>query len=201
MTSGGSGAPTTLIDGCVAAHAALGTSLHDLSDDVARRPSRLPGWSVGHVLTHIARNADSVVWRLEGAARGEQRDQYPGGVEQRRDDIQAGAGRPASALVDDVRRTSAAVERVMADLPAAAWDALSRTSRGVIESSRDAVLSRWREVVVHHGDLGLVPVPLPAALVEVWLPRELPRLAERSDPAELLAWIIGRGDPPELASW
>ncbi len=201
MTSGGSGAPTALIDGCVAAHAALGASLDDISDDVARRPSRLPGWSVGHVLTHIARNADSVVWRLEGAARGEQRDQYPGGVEQRRDDIEAGAGRRASALVDDVRRTSAAVERVMADLPAAAWDGLSRTSRGVVESSRDAVLSRWREVVVHHGDLGLVPVPLPAALVEVWLPRELPRLAERSDPAELLAWIIGRGDPPELAPW
>ena len=201
MTSGGSGAPTALIDGCVAAHVALGASLDDISDDVARRPSRLPGWSVGHVLTHIARNADSVVWRLEGAARGEQRDQYPGGVEQRRDDIEAGAGRPASALVDDVRRTSAAVERVMADLPAAAWDAPSRTSRGVVESSRDAVLSRWREVVVHHGDLGLVPVLLPAALVEVWLPRELPRLAERSDPAELLAWIIGRGDPPELAPW
>jgi maleylpyruvate isomerase len=201
VTSGGSGAPTALIDGCVAAHAALGASLNDISDDVARRPSRLPGWSVGHVLTHIARNADSVVWRLEGAARGEQRDQYPGGVEQRRDDIEAGAGRPASALVDDVRQTSAAVERVMADLPAAAWDAPSRTSRGVVESSRDAVLSRWREVVVHHGDLGLVPVPLPAALVEVWLPRELPRLAERSHPAELLAWIIGRGDPPELAPW
>ena len=82
----------------------------------------------------------------------------------------------------------------MADLPAAAWDAPSRTSRGVVESSRDAVLSRWREVVVHHGDLGLGPVPLPPALVEAWLPRELPRLAERSDPAELLSWIIGRGD-------
>jgi maleylpyruvate isomerase len=201
VTSGGNGAPTALIDGCVAAHAALGTSLYDVSDDVVRGPSRLPGWSVGHVLTHIARNADSVVWRLEGAARGEQRDQYPGGVEQRRDDIEAGAGRSASALVVDVRRTSAAVERAIADLPAAAWDAPSRTSRGVVESSRDAVLSRWREVVVHHGDLGLAPVPLPAALVEVWLPRELPRLAERSDPAELLSWIIGRGDPPELAPW
>ena len=89
----------------------------------------------------------------------------------------------------------------MAELPAAAWDAPSRTSTGVVEDSRDAALSRWREVVVHHGDLGLGPVPLPAGLVEVWLPRELPRLAERSDPAELLAWVIGRGDPPALAPW
>jgi uncharacterized damage-inducible protein DinB len=30
-----------------------------LSDAEAREPSLLPGWSRGHVLTHIARNADS----------------------------------------------------------------------------------------------------------------------------------------------
>ena len=153
------------------------------------------------MLTHIARNADSLVWRLEGAARGELRDQYPGGLEQRRADIEAGAGRPAAVLVLDVQQTSAAVEHTMAELPVAAWDAPSRTSRGVLESSRDAVLSRWRETVVHHGDLGLGPVPLPPALIDAWLPRELPRLAERTDPASLLAWVIGRGGPPVLAAW
>jgi maleylpyruvate isomerase len=193
--------PAALVDGCVAAHAALLADLTDLSDAVARGPSRLPGWSVGHVLTHLARNADSVVWRLEGAVRGELRDQYPGGLEQRSRDIEAGAGRPAAELVRDVQQTAGAVEQVMADLSPAAWDAPSRTSKGVVEDSRDAALSRWREVVVHHGDLGLGPVPLPPALVEVWLPRELPRLAERSDPAELLAWVIGRGEAPVLAPW
>ena len=197
----GSGAPTVLVDGCTAAHATLVADIAGLSDDVARGPSRLPGWSVGHVLTHIARNADSVVWRLEGATRGELRDQYPGGLAQRAADIEAGAGRPAAELVRDVQRTADAVERTMAGLSPAAWDAPSRTSRGVVEDSRDAVLSRWREVVVHHGDLGLGPVPFPPALVEAWLPRELPRLAERGDPAELLAWVIGRGEPPVLAPW
>ena len=201
MTSGERGVPTVLIDGCVAAQAALLADIIDLSDDAARRPSLLPGWSVGHLLTHIARNADSMTWRLEGAARGELRDQYPGGLEQRSGDIERGAGRPAAELVADVRQSADALERTMAELPLAAWDAPSRTSRGVVEDSRDAALSRWREVVVHHGDMGLGPVPLPAALVDVWLPRELPRLAERSDPAELLAWVIGRGDPPVLAPW
>ncbi len=201
MTDVELGPPTVLVEGCTAAQAALLADIADLNDDVARRPSLLPGWSVGHLLTHIARNADSVAWRLEGAALGEVRDQYPGGLEQRSSDIENGAGRGAAELVDDVRRSAAAVERIMAALPAAAWDAPSRTSRGVVESSRDAVLSRWREVVVHHGDLGLGPVPLPPALVEVWLPRELPRLAERSDAAALLSWIIGRGDPPVLAPW
>jgi maleylpyruvate isomerase len=195
------GAPTDLVDGCTAAHATLLADIAGLSDDVARGPSRLPGWSVGHVLTHIARNADSMVWRLQGAAQGELRDQYPGGLAQRAADIEAGAGRPAAERVRDVQWTADAVERTMAGLSPAAWDAPSRTSRGVVEDSRDAVLSRWREVVVHHGDLGIGPVPLPPALVEVWLPRELPRLAERSDPAALLAWVIGRGDPPVLAPW
>jgi maleylpyruvate isomerase len=195
------GVPTVLIDGCVAAQAALLADIAGLRDDVARRPSLLPGWNVGHLLTHIARNADSMTWRLEGAARGELRDQYPGGLEQRSSDIENGAGRPAAELVADVRQSADALERIMTELPLAAWDAPSRTSRGVVESSRDAALSRWREVAVHHGDLGLGPVPLPAALVAVWLPRELPRLAERSDPAELLAWVIGRGDPPVLAPW
>jgi maleylpyruvate isomerase len=193
--------PALLVEGCRAAQAVLLEDLAGLDDEAARRPSLLPGWTVGHVLTHIARNGDSLVWRLEGAAVGELRDQYPGGLEQRAGDIEDGASRPAAELLRDVEKTSRDVERVMADLSPGGWDAPSRTSRGVVETSRDAALSRWREVVVHHGDLGLGPVPLPPALVEVWLPRELPRLAERSDPAELLSWIIGRGEPPLLTPW
>lgn len=30
-----------------------------LDDGAMRAPSRLPGWTVGHVLTHLARNADA----------------------------------------------------------------------------------------------------------------------------------------------
>ena len=207
MTGGEAGAgvragpPSEWIEGCLVAQAALDASLEGLDDATARSASVLPGWSVGHVLTHIARNGDSVVWRLEGAAQGELRDQYPGGVEQRRDDIEAGAGRSADELVADVRASSAAVAQVMAQLPGVAWDAPSRTSRGVVEPSRDAIFSRWREVVVHHGDLGFGAVPLPPALVAAWLARELPRLGERTDAAALLAWVIGRGDAPELAPW
>jgi maleylpyruvate isomerase len=199
--TGGGGPPREWIDGCLAAQASLEEAILGLDDAAARSPSQLPDWSVGHVLTHIARNADSVVWRLEGAARSELRDQYPGGLEQRRDEIQAGAGRPAEELVDDVRNSSASVARVVAELPDDAWDAPSRTARGVVEPSRDAVFSRWREVVVHHGDLGLGPVPLPPALVTTWLARELPRLSERTDAAVLLAWVIGRGDAPQLTPW
>jgi maleylpyruvate isomerase len=160
MTAGGTGAggagpPQDWIEGCLAAQASLDAALGGLDDATARSPSLLPDWSVGHVLTHIARNADSVVWRLEGAALGELRER----------------------------------------------SAPSKTARGVVEPSRDAIFSRWREVVVHHGDLGFAPVPLPPALVSEWLARELPRLDERTDPADLLAWIIGRAEAPALAPW
>jgi maleylpyruvate isomerase len=201
VSAAGPGAPADWVAGCLVAQQALADDLAGLTDEVARRPSLLPGWSIGHVLTHIARNGDSVVWRLEGAALGERRDQYPGGLEQRREEIEAGSSRAASELVADVVRSSDEVARVMAALPASAWDAPSRTSRGVVEDSRSCVFSRWREVVVHHGDLGLRPVPWPAALVQEWLARELPRLGDRTDPAQLLAWVIGRGDAPELTAW
>ncbi len=195
------GAPVEWVAGCLAAQQSLADDLAGLTDEAARGPCRLPGWSVGHLLTHLARNGDSVVWRLEGAALGELRDQYPGGVEQRRDDIEIGASRSAAELLADLVRSCDAVARVMAELPDQAWDAPSRTSRGVVEDSRDCVFSRWREVAVHHGDLGWGAVPLPAPLVEEWLARELPALSRRADPAQLLAWVIGRGDAPELGAW
>ena len=197
------GAPTEWIAGCVSSHAALLADIDGLTDDELRDPCALPGWSVGHLLTHLARNADSVVRRLEGAARGEVLDQYAGGLTVRGADIEAGAHRPAAELVADVASSAAAVERVMAGLPLSAWDGRSRTARGVEESSRDAVFSGWREVAVHRGDLGLHPGPgsLPPDLVETWLPQQLARLSTRTDPAALLSWILGRGPAPELAPW
>ena len=85
-------------------------------------------------------------------------------------------------LVADVAATSAAVARVMAELPGGGVGrAVAHVARRRGDLAR-RVFSRWREVVVHHGDLGLGPVPLPPDLVEAWLPRELPRLAGADGP-------------------
>src|SRR5919206_1227017 len=83
-------------------HGRVVSTLSGLTDTAARRPSLLPGWTVGHVATHLARNADSHVRLLEAARRGEVADQYPGGAAQREAEIEAGAGRPAAELVADV---------------------------------------------------------------------------------------------------
>ena len=90
------------IAGCTTAHRRLSETLASVDADVARRPSRLPDWTVGHVLTHLARNADSHVRMLQGALAGEAVEQYPGGYEQRSRDIDAGAGRDAADLRADV---------------------------------------------------------------------------------------------------
>ncbi|HEY5244074.1 MAG TPA: maleylpyruvate isomerase N-terminal domain-containing protein, partial [Acidimicrobiales bacterium] len=85
--------PTKDIDGCRRSHLALLDRIGGLTDEQARSASQLPDWTVGHVLTHLARNGDSVVRRLEGAARGETVDQYPGGYAGRASEIAVGAGR------------------------------------------------------------------------------------------------------------
>src|SRR4051794_11840892 len=86
-----------------------------------RADSQLPGWTVGHVLTHIARNADSVAGMIEGALAGRVADQYPGGFEGRAEGIDAGAARDRDALVEDVRATGTRVVRLAADVDPATW--------------------------------------------------------------------------------
>ena len=56
------------------------TSLEGVDDLDVTRPSLLPEWSIGHVLTHLARNADAFVWILRSASEDKQVPQYPGGV-------------------------------------------------------------------------------------------------------------------------
>ncbi|MSW20314.1 MAG: hypothetical protein F2873_05400, partial [Actinobacteria bacterium] len=97
------------VNGCGAAHRRLVGHLEALvdsgilNDAVAQQPCRLPGWSVGHLLTHLARNADSHTRVIDGALRGEVTDQYEGGAAGRSAEIDAGAARGAQVLVDDVR--------------------------------------------------------------------------------------------------
>jgi maleylpyruvate isomerase len=197
------GAPTAEIDGTARAHAALAVTIAGLTDELARRPSRLPGWSVGHVLTHVARNADSVVRRLAGAAEDRVVDQYAGGKEGRARDIEEGAGRSAGDLVADVLRTSADVEEALAAFPAERWDRVSRSAGGELIPARAVVFARWREVAVHHVDLGLGYTPRDWSddLVRLWLPRAEEQFLPTADERDLLAWLVGRGPAPELAPW
>ncbi len=139
---------------CFEAHRRLEDRLAGLTDDAARRPSRLPGWTVGHVLTHVARNAEGHVIRLEGALRGEEVKRYPGGPEQRDADIESGAGRAAAALVADVAETNRRIESAWQESVDAGWphsDLMAGDNWSIVDSPS----RRLREVEIHHCDLGL----------------------------------------------
>ena len=195
--------PMVHIEGCRRSHQVLLDRVAGLTDEQARAPSLLPDWAVGHVLTHIARNADSVVRRLEGAERGQIVDQYPGGYAGRAADIAAGAGRPASELLDDLAESATRLEAVCLSFPEVAWERPTRGVNGAERPARTMMLERWREVEVHHADLGLGYriSDWPAELIDEWLPRELERLSQRTDAKQLLAWIVGRAGAPALPSW
>lgn len=190
------------------AHARLLVGLADLDDAAVSRPSRLPGWTVGHVVTHLARNADAHVRMLEGAANGEIADQYEGGVEGRAAEIEAGAGRAAAEQVADLAEAIARLELAWDAATEAVWaHGFGRNPVGELLACADLPFRRWREVEVHHADLGLDfgPAEWTAAYVDTELPRSLAGLPARlslDDRRTLLAWLLGRaGDPPPLPPW
>src|SRR3954454_13249421 len=189
---------TRLVGGIARAQATLLTRVASLTDEQARQPCLLPGWSVGHLLTHIARNGDSLVRRFAGALRDEVVDQYEGGAEGREADIQAGADRSAAELVDDVRQSSVAVDEICARMPPEAWSRATRSVTGTIAPASHVALSRWREVEVHHVDLGLgyTPADWPPDLIEACLPGVLDSLLRRTDKAQLMAWAMNRAPAP-----
>lgn len=191
------------------AHEQLIRSIGSLTDAQARSASLLPGWTVGHVLTHIARNGDSHVRMLRAAAVGEVVTQYEGGREQRSADIEAGAARPVAELVEDVTVSARALDQVWADLPERAWSGHGLNAEGEIWPCAGMPLHRWREVELHHVDLGLgyTAADWPDGYVDRELAISLRLLPERlgaGGQRQLLAWLVGRAAGPgelTLAPW
>lgn len=108
-------------------------------------PSRLPGWSRGHVLAHLSRNADALANVLRGHpmyASSETRDA----------DIERDAPRPLDAQVADLRESSAGF-LAAADAPAN-WSRAVTLRNGVTDQARRLPFRRLAEVELHHVDLG-----------------------------------------------
>ncbi len=146
------------VEGVAAAHLVLLQHLDALLEtgelDPAA-PSLLPDWSVGHVLTHFARNADGLRGMIEAASRGEQALMYPGGLVQRTNDIEQGASRDAETLVADVRMTIWKLDAAWVTLDADGWAGSGAMLTGEVVPIVVVPFRRWREVEVHHVDLGV----------------------------------------------
>jgi maleylpyruvate isomerase len=148
----------------------------------ATAASRLPGWTVGHVLTHIARNADGLTNLLTWARTSEVTPQYAS-VEARAADIDAGAPRPLRDQLDDL---TAACERFAAAadaMPPEAWTHLVQPTVGPEMPAAQVMWSRLREVEIHHVDLGAGygPADWPAAFALRMVHVLVKDMSERSD--------------------
>jgi maleylpyruvate isomerase len=123
-----------------------------LSDQQAGEPSLLPGWSRGHVLTHVARNADGLRNLLIWARTGVETPQYAS-QEERDTQIEAGAARSAAELADDLTSSAAAFMAAARELTGDSWNAEVRAMRGPAHPAWFTLLRRLTEVEIHHVDL------------------------------------------------
>ena len=122
----------------------------DLDPAVVSAPSLLPGWTVGHVLTHVARNADAYTNLLTWARTGVESPAYAS-PEAREAAIAEGAGRPLREQIEDIRAAHERFADAGAAMPAQAWtfhfEFLKLPAAGL-------PWARLREIEVHHVDLG-----------------------------------------------
>lgn len=157
-----------------------------LTDADAAAPSRLPGWTRAHLVTHLARNADALVNLLTWARTGVPTPMYASAA-QRGADIDAGAGRGADELRADLAGAAGRLADAVRAMPDDAWSATVRTGQGREVPADQVLWLRVREVWVHQADLDLggtladLPGPLTDALLD-----------------EVTATFTGRGTGPAV---
>ncbi len=213
-----SSAPVDALEHVSEAESRLFLTIRAFDDATMRSPSLLPDWSVGHLLSHLARNADSVSRRTVAAIEGVVVDQYPGGMAERVSDIEAGAGRHAASIIEDVAMSSARMLEGLADVPDYAWAGITRDTNGLERPLAELPGRRWQEVEVHLIDLGNGPThrDWSDAFIAARLPDMRAGLAARLtrgvepppegtlDERDELVWLYGRsgrGDLPGLSPW
>ena len=120
----------------------------------------------------------------------------PAGARNGRRAIEAGSGRSAAELLDDTLRSIAELEAAWAAMTPEAWNG-NGLSHGRPWPCRAMPYFRWREVEIHHVDLGTGYDP--ADWPEGYVGRELQltlatvpgRLADATERRRLLAWLTG----------
>ncbi|MFE7761584.1 maleylpyruvate isomerase family mycothiol-dependent enzyme [Streptomyces sp. NPDC057438] len=122
------------------------TAVARLDAAAVTEASRLPGWTRGHVLAHLARNADALVNVFEG------RPMYASG-EARDADIERDAPRPLKEQLADVHDSADRFQDAAA-LPAD-WTRTVELRNGVTDTAARVPFRRWIEVELHHVDLGI----------------------------------------------
>ena len=185
----------------VADHTARLVATARTLDDVASA-SLCEGWTRGHVLTHVARNAEAIGRLVQWASTGEPQQMYPGGTRARDADIAAGATRPLPELVDDLVDTAESLAARLEELSGPLTTDRVQMRGGLEVEARSLPFLRLREVVFHHVDLDagftfedvdedLVRRFLQDAVTRLDRHPDAPRLELRSTAGD--AWTVAAG--------
>jgi maleylpyruvate isomerase len=169
-----------------------------LDDAAVRAPSLCPPWTRGHVLTHVARNADALVNVAHSAVTGAPVPMYAS-AEARTAGVEAGAGRSARELAEDLERSADRLAEELRHVPDEGLDLEVPSGRGPTIRVGDVPWTRLREVVYHHVDLdaGYGFADAPEEVVVRGLRECVPRLTGAA-PLEVTAELPGASDPVVL---
>jgi maleylpyruvate isomerase len=139
----------------------------DMDDAAARGASALPGWTRGHVLTHLARNADGLVNLLTWARTGVEHPMYASNAD-RDTDIEEGAPRSLWLIEQDVVAACGRFAAAATGLGDTAWQAevMMRGNRAV--RAYQVPWKRVSELWIHLVDLdaGVTFDDVPAEVAE-----------------------------------
>lgn len=124
-----------------------------LNDTEVSGKTLVPPWTRGHVITHVARAADSLCRLLTWARTGVETPQYSQSLDARAAEIEAGARRPVHELVADVVASAERFDDAIRSLPGGAWSHEVRMRTGELRTPEALASARLRELEVHHVDL------------------------------------------------
>src|SRR6266581_4503678 len=125
-----------------------------ITDPELRVPSLLPGWTRGHVLAHVARNADGMRSVLVSVRAGQPRPAYASAGE-REAAIEQDAGRRATEHAADLADSAMALRTVARQLPDEGWQVPVRMlETAAFFPAAQLLTRRLVEVELHHCDLG-----------------------------------------------
>ena len=144
------------------------------------RPSGLPGWTVAHVVAHLALNAEAFCRVASDCRESRLGVMYPGGPDARAADIERLAGSSPAELID--RLTSAVGGFTDAYTPMPAGEFAGAPDAPVADVA-EVPLRRLREVEVHGADTGLGELAMATwsdAYVDADLPVQWDTLARRT---------------------
>ncbi|HEU5144755.1 MAG TPA: maleylpyruvate isomerase family mycothiol-dependent enzyme [Dermatophilaceae bacterium] len=154
------------------------------ANDAILAPSLCEGWSRGHVLTHVARNADGMA-RVCRAILDDTGETMYAGDDVRDEEIAAGCRRRAADLAADVRESAAALAPLLARLgPDHVGASAERTPGGRRVAAEDVLFLRLRELVFHHVDLhaGFTFAHVAPELQKLLLDHEVERVSGSAKP-------------------